>query len=325
MYQGATVIETTHDAAYVKSALDSLDGFTWLYSWGMYLFLLLTLAIGIWIFFDSITKKKDQKALVPRILSIIGFFCVIPAFIFRFTGNADGYTTIVGVYPLISGNYTPYPDAIYWNVNWLLSGYGVPIAIVCLLGVVISIVAVVIYASTVQRAKPSTEFVNAFNNKMNNLEEKVDDARRSAQVANQKAAQMGGTSGFAAANSSSSSVRSGAAAATIIDRKPQAATIIDIPSSGNALVVQSGGTRGYNHLLPAQDVVIGRDTGADIVVNDGKASRQHARLLYNNGAWMVSDMQSANGTFVNDQRITAVTPLNSGDTLRIGDTVYMFS
>ena len=61
MYTGGTLIITNHDQAFLENALASLSGFTWLYSWGMYLFLIFTLAIGVWIFFDSINKKKDQK------------------------------------------------------------------------------------------------------------------------------------------------------------------------------------------------------------------------------------------------------------------------
>ena len=47
----------------------------------MYLFLLLAVAILFWIFYDSITKKEDQKALVPRILAMIGLFAIVPSFI----------------------------------------------------------------------------------------------------------------------------------------------------------------------------------------------------------------------------------------------------
>ena len=78
MNDGVTFIEINYDNAWIDSALLQLQGFSWLYSWGMYLFLVVTLGILIWIFFDSITKHKDQQALVPRILSMVGFFLIIP-------------------------------------------------------------------------------------------------------------------------------------------------------------------------------------------------------------------------------------------------------
>ena len=105
---------------------------------------------------------------------MIGLFAIVPAFIFRFTGTANGVSTLVRLNAEAGAPY--YPGPINWNVNWLLAGYGPTIAIIALAGVLLSVIALIIYASSVQRAKPSTEFVNAFNRKMDNLENKVDRA-----------------------------------------------------------------------------------------------------------------------------------------------------
>ena len=181
---GVTFIEINYDQAWIDSSLLGLAGFSWLYSWGMYLFLIATLGILIWIFFDSITKHKDQQALVPRILAMVGFFLIFPAFIFRFTGNADGIHTLVR---LGGEPGTPYyAGPINWNVNWLVKGYGPMIAMVALAGVVVSIVAMVIYASTVQRSKVSiggvggTMFGNNLNDRMAALENEVQNVQRAA-------------------------------------------------------------------------------------------------------------------------------------------------
>ena len=320
MNAGVTYVEINYDANWVNNALANLSGFSWLYEWGMYLFLIATLAILFWIFFDSITKKKDQKALVPRILAIVGFFAVIPAFIFRFTGNADGVTTLV---KLNAETGTPYyPGPIYWNVNWLVSGYGTIIAIIALLGVVISIVALVIYASSVQRAKIPTEFarnVNSIGNQVANLEDKVNEASRNAAAANAAASKA------SALSNAATSTRGGkSTAATIIDRKPQAATIIDVPQTGATLTVQSGASRGATYNLPAKDMSIGRDPKGDVVVDDGKVSGSHAKLIYNGSSWAVLDLGSTNGTYLNGQKITGQQPLVNGDQVRIGDTTLVF-
>ncbi len=95
MNDGVTYIDINYNAAWIDQALLDLQGFSWLYQWGMYLFILVTVGILTWVFFDSTVKKKDQKALVPRILSTIGLFLIFPAFIFRFTGNANGVSTLV--------------------------------------------------------------------------------------------------------------------------------------------------------------------------------------------------------------------------------------
>lgn len=317
MNSGVTYVEINYDAQWVNSALANLSGFSWLYEWGMYLFLIVTLAIMFWIFYDSITKKKSQKALVPRILSIIGFFLIIPAYIFRFTGNADGVTTLV---KLGAETGTPYyPGPINWNVNWLVNGYGTAIAIIALIGVLVSIAALVVYMSSVQRAKPSTEFVQAFNSRMSNLENKVDDARRNAESANAVTASLSD-----AVKASQSVKPRSDTAATIIDRKPQAATIIDLPSTGCTLVIQSGVNRGDTYDLPNKDMIVGRDVTNDIVLDDGKVSREHARFSYSGGAWVVVDLGSANGTYVNGQKVVGHKPLSNGDKVKIGDTILVF-
>ena len=309
MNTGVTYIEINYDSAWVNNALAGLQGFSWLYQWGMYLFLLATLGVLLWIFYDSITKKKDQKALVPRILAILGFFAVIPAFIFRFTGNADGVTMLVRLNAEPGAPY--YAGPINWNVNWLVSGYGPLIAAIALVGVVLSIAALVIYASSVQRAKVDTVFsnnVSNLNSQVANLERKVDAVANNQRATAPTASRPGSTS-----------------AKTIIDRKPQAATIIDIPKTGCTLTVQTGSLRGRIIELPAQEIVIGRAANSFIVLDDGKVSARHAKLSYVGGNWSVFDMGSTNGTFVNGQRIVGQRQLENGDIVKAGDTELAFA
>ena len=322
---GTTFIEINYDKQWVDNSLAALAPFEWLFSWGMYIFILVALAIMFWIFFDSITKKKDQKALVPRILSMIGFFAIIPAFIFRFTGNANGITCFVR---LMAEGGISYPGPLNWNVNWLVKGYGPIIAIIALVGIILSIVSIVIYASTVHRAKPATEFVRAFDNRMNNLENQVEQSKRAAAApARAPQAAQGGSSLSGAVASSTGARRANNApksAATIIDRKPQAATIIDVPDSGATLTVQSGNARGRTYNLPMHDVTVGRDPSCFVVVDDGKVSREHVKFLYNNGIWSVLDAGSVNGTFLNSSRLVGQQQIANGDQLTLGDTVLVF-
>lgn len=313
---GTTFIEINYDKAWVDSSLAGLASFEWLFSWGMYIFILVALAIMFWIFFDSINKKKDQQALVPRILSMIGFFAIIPAFIFRFTGNADGITCFVRLNAEVG---TPsYPGPLNWNVNWLVRGYGPIIAIIALVGVVLSIVSIVMYASKVHRAKPATEFVRAFNNRMSNLENQVEASKKAAPT---PAPQRSSLSGAVA---SSGNARRSKSAATIIDRQPQAATIIDVPDSGATLTVTTGTGRGRTYNLPTHDVTVGRDPSCFVSISDGKVSREHVKFLYNNGMWSVLDAGSVNGTFLNGDRLVGQQGIENGAQLSIGDTVLVF-
>lgn len=315
---GVTFTEINYDAQWVDNSLASIQNFSWLFSWGMYIFLLVALAVMFWVFFDSVTKRKDQQALVPRLLSMVGFFAIIPAFIFRFTGNADGVTCLVKLNAENPVAY--YPGPINWNVNWLVSGYGTIVAMVALLGMVLSIVAIVIYASTVHRSKPSTEFVQAFNGRMAELENKMSEQQHNAQMTGAGSSLSGAVSSTTQRPSS----RRPAPAATIIDRKPQAATIIDVPQSGATLTVQTGTGRGRTYNLPVHDVVVGRDPACFVVVDDGKVSREHVRLLFGNGRWSALDMGSVNGTLLNGSRLVGQQPISNGDQLTIGDTVLVF-
>ena len=317
MNEGVTFVEVNYDKAWIDNELLKLNGFLWLYEWGMYLFVLLTLAILIWIFFDSITKHKDQQALVPRILSMIGFFLIIPAYIFRFTGNANGVSTKVR---LAAEPGTPYyPGPINWNVNWLVNGYGTMIAIIALTGVLLSIVAMVIYASMVHRAKPSTTFVNAFDAKIANLERKVDDVQHQS-----VSAPSAPSAPFVSGPMSTGSAPTVGSMGTILDRKPQSATIIDLPKTGDSLIVKSGSGNGTVYDLPANDVIIGRDSNSFIVLSDGKVSSRHLKLVYDGRGWSVLDLGSTNGTYLNGAKINGQVALSDGATIKIGDTILEF-
>jgi adenylate cyclase len=69
-------------------------------------------------------------------------------------------------------------------------------------------------------------------------------------------------------------------------------------------------------------MVIGRAVTSDIVINDTAASRRHAEIFYDSRTEMVTinDLKSSNGTYVNRDRITRLSRLQSGDVIRIGET-----
>ena len=68
-------------------------------------------------------------------------------------------------------------------------------------------------------------------------------------------------------------------------------------------------------------LVIGRDTAADVVLDDGQISRRHARVSPSNGGVVVEDLESTNGTFVNHNEVHAPVELRPGDELLVGVTV----
>src|SRR6185503_6340229 len=68
-------------------------------------------------------------------------------------------------------------------------------------------------------------------------------------------------------------------------------------------------------------VLVGREPTCDVVLTDGSVSRKHARIEKRGRLWTVVDQGSANGTFVDSQRITE-TALRSGQELRFGSVAF---
>ena len=86
-------------------------------------------------------------------------------------------------------------------------------------------------------------------------------------------------------------------------------------------VVRSGKEAGRTVVVSSgQTISLGRLKGCDVVVDDEAASRRHCTVTGREDVCVVADLQSANGTFVNEKRIATV-ELQKGDKIRIGSTV----
>lgn len=68
----------------------------------------------------------------------------------------------------------------------------------------------------------------------------------------------------------------------------------------------------------ASEVIVGRDPACDFSLKHDTVSARHARFRYHLNQWWLEDLQSTNGTFVNDEPLTTSTVLMSGDTVRCG-------
>ncbi|HEY2321574.1 MAG TPA: FHA domain-containing protein [Thermoanaerobaculia bacterium] len=69
---------------------------------------------------------------------------------------------------------------------------------------------------------------------------------------------------------------------------------------------------------------VGRDPGNDIILRDPKVSRHHAEIVFERGFFVLHDLASANGTFVNGKRVR-VAPLTHGAKVRLGNSYGRFS
>jgi pSer/pThr/pTyr-binding forkhead associated (FHA) protein len=92
-------------------------------------------------------------------------------------------------------------------------------------------------------------------------------------------------------------------------------------SSARELVVTGGNLAGTTITLADQQITIGRAGDATLVLTDDYASTRHARIYPQNGEWIVEDLGSTNGTYLDRQKVSAPTPVQVGMPIRIGKTV----
>jgi hypothetical protein len=89
------------------------------------------------------------------------------------------------------------------------------------------------------------------------------------------------------------------------------------------LIVRQGPQPGQRFSLTKPTIVIGREAGNDVVINDPQISRRHASLTWDGRQFIIQDLGSANGTFVNRVRLTAPRALQQGDVIGLGSTVLL--
>ncbi|MFB7931739.1 MULTISPECIES: FHA domain-containing protein [Streptomyces] len=88
------------------------------------------------------------------------------------------------------------------------------------------------------------------------------------------------------------------------------------------LVVTEGTLTGTTVALQGQTISLGRAHDSTIVLDDDYASSRHARIYPDrDGQWIVEDLGSTNGTYLDRNRLTTPTPIALGAPIRIGKTV----
>jgi hypothetical protein len=94
-------------------------------------------------------------------------------------------------------------------------------------------------------------------------------------------------------------------------------------AAGSRLSVLRGSATPDSLNLTPEGITLGRGRSNTLVVNDPEASRQHARLDFVKQEWILTDLNSGNGTYVNKVRITQQV-LHPCDEVRIGNTLLIF-
>lgn len=92
--------------------------------------------------------------------------------------------------------------------------------------------------------------------------------------------------------------------------------------NASRLVITSGQKAGAEFPLGRDEITIGRSSDSAIIIRDDYTSTHHARLMLWNGRWMIQDLDSTNGTFLNGSRVTVPTPIPLGATVKVGATTF---
>lgn len=88
-------------------------------------------------------------------------------------------------------------------------------------------------------------------------------------------------------------------------------------------VMRSGPTPGVTFPLDGDQLTIGRDSTNPVAINDAEVSRKHARLMFQGGKYVLEDLGSTNGTFVNGQRLAGPVVLKPGDVVSLGEQIVL--
>ena len=89
------------------------------------------------------------------------------------------------------------------------------------------------------------------------------------------------------------------------------------------LVMHSGPTPGKTFPLEGDVLTIGREASNQIAINDAEISRKHSQLVLQGGKYVLTDLGSTNGTFVNGQRVTGQHVLQPGEVISLGEQINL--
>jgi diguanylate cyclase (GGDEF)-like protein len=108
---------------------------------------------------------------------------------------------------------------------------------------------------------------------------------------------------------------------TVITKQPDAAR--DGESREGCLVIIYGDDLGRRVPLGSEPTVLGRSSKCDVQLDQESVSRNHARISRQRSHYVIRDLGSTNGTYVNDELVDEVV-LRDGDQLKIGRTIFKF-
>lgn len=98
---------------------------------------------------------------------------------------------------------------------------------------------------------------------------------------------------------------------------------IEMLSATYRLIMKSPPTPGKIIDLVKDEIILGREASCDVTISDAEVSRRHARMYLGETGYILTDLGSTNGTFVNDVRLSGPHLLQSGEIIRLGPNVVL--
>ena len=83
------------------------------------------------------------------------------------------------------------------------------------------------------------------------------------------------------------------------------------------LVVNEGELIGHRWTLTKDEMLLGRGNDADIVLPERQVSRYHLKIHHRDGRYVLEDLDSKNGTFLNGKQVEGSVPLQDGDEIQV--------
>lgn len=88
-----------------------------------------------------------------------------------------------------------------------------------------------------------------------------------------------------------------------------------------SIIISEKGGAERREIFDKTEINVGRVQGNDLMLPKGNVSKRHARLLFRDGRFIVTDLKSTNGTYVNGRKIAQATIVREGDKIYVGDFV----
>ena len=131
-----------------------------------------------------------------------------------------------------------------------------------------------------------------------------------------------GAAPFAAASTSAPSVAPVQRPSSPVSSWPNNTGPAATASSARRLVITSGAKEGLELPLSNLPLTIGRSAESGLVIRDDYTSTHHARLMILNDAWVIQDLDSTNGTFLDGRRVVVPTQVPLNTPIKIGTTSF---